>query len=1161
MKDPQGADYSDESSGSLSASQSGDLELNSEIKENLKEDLRTALVSTGEEGQKETQEQKKIRKSIGDVDINPDDAAADGGVHLRLSRRLVLGEATYWILSILTLGVLPLIDFWLEGELFGRFAFREVGDFDSATHVRVRGGRSAFVKLHRGSLALLEGVEVEASFFRFNERLFFWSEAKRFESLFAWRNALPASTFASRRNGLADSDVSKLAATYGANDLRVPRAQGAAGLLFSPFGIFAATASLLLFIAGLRSYALAFVIISIGRFVAVLRRRGQRLSELQKDSMTDNKVVVIRRSGPGLFHKRIVDSRELVPGDLVEISSNTAMPADVLLTHGAAVIAEPVGVSQTKRPFPADSTCTLGEVDPRHVLPTGSQVKHTLAPIEGGCFGLVLRTGWATAPAAATRAALRRARGRRPADATTLLFCLAACALLTSAMEAALGGVGLGVARIAALALCPLAPVALALAAAAGRWRLGRKGVDARRETDVVAAAEAKIFVLESTTGTGREKAAGYILTKTTAEGAAEFEKLLARRSRLVAAAGDSARTRRFIEVLGLTNSLMRVGEEVFGCPAEAERLRSTPLTLQSRVGKAGEIERFFACDTPGFSSRYDAVAVPAATGCVAVDAVDAEGRRFTALIGDPSAVSPLCVSASVPKDFESAIMKLAGKGLRIQAIAAREAPSGQFELLGLYCASGTAPAAAFAEVASEAGGRALILMSQAPILAAVAAGRRGGLLPTGTKVLAIDGKFSDTGAVVVGAEISRKPTDISTPHAPLDEKTVVAFEGTLAITGAGLKAMQSVFSSNGFSMALEKARIFAELDEAGRVGVLRALDEEVGPVCYVFSGEENSSAGQAASVCVSVGGGVSTADIRAPAESLDSVAALLAESRSAAENKQRIAALTLVFLGLRLLTLLVLVGKRTSFSTSQAILLDFGVLLGLAAAQAFCANPTPAHRESTRIYSKRFLLGLAPLLAFFAGVTLFGMALLAKAKFYDPPKALFGKGSKPRGPDFHFFFDPFVATMFVGFLIAFQSLSSNLRSILRPRESGKIMYFAYWTALFAFLSVILFRPARMPGSGVLARLFRAPMLFGFEIIIAALLIASALVILLFKKFGPKQTDLIIKTSPETLSLADRASNDVNSKRSVSHSSSVNASVSEVKERKIKNKNKKKISA
>lgn len=51
--------------------------------------------------------------------------------------------------------------------------------------------------------------------------------------------------------------------------------------------------------------------------------------------------MVIRRDVEGISKKSIIGSRQLVPGDLIEITNNMILPSDVILIYGTCVVEDP----------------------------------------------------------------------------------------------------------------------------------------------------------------------------------------------------------------------------------------------------------------------------------------------------------------------------------------------------------------------------------------------------------------------------------------------------------------------------------------------------------------------------------------------------------------------------------------------------------------------------------------------------------------------------------------------------------------------------------------------------------------------------------------------------------------------------------------------------
>lgn len=110
--------------------------------------------------------------------------------------------------------------------------------------------------------------------------------------------------------------------------------------------------------------------------------------------------MVIRRSNDNIIKKTIINSSEIVPGDLIEITNNLIVPADVLLIYGSCVVNDNFSSDEdstsTKISIDKTQNINLNEVENVNLLLQGNKVLYTLNHINEGCFGLVTSIGFST---------------------------------------------------------------------------------------------------------------------------------------------------------------------------------------------------------------------------------------------------------------------------------------------------------------------------------------------------------------------------------------------------------------------------------------------------------------------------------------------------------------------------------------------------------------------------------------------------------------------------------------------------------------------------------------------------------------------------------------------------------------------------------------------
>ena len=174
----------------------------------------------------------------------------------------------------------------------------------------------------------------------------------------------------SRLTGLSDADVSARLAEYGPNQLTTARPASARRILVAQFrsvviGLLAAAMALSLAMGDhIETIAIAVVIALNTGMGFVLELRARRAMEAL--GRLAARQAMVRRNG----ERRWIDAAQLVPGDLVELSSGQTVPADArvlmetdLRTDEAALTGESMPVSKRTDPI-ADPATPLADTLP-----------------------------------------------------------------------------------------------------------------------------------------------------------------------------------------------------------------------------------------------------------------------------------------------------------------------------------------------------------------------------------------------------------------------------------------------------------------------------------------------------------------------------------------------------------------------------------------------------------------------------------------------------------------------------------------------------------------------------------------------------------------------------------------------------------------------------
>jgi cation-transporting ATPase 13A1 len=224
----------------------------------------------------------------------------------------------------------------------------------------------------------------------------------------------PLATFL-EPTGLSSSNLSSLAALYGGNEFNIPIPSFTE--LFSehataPFFVFQIFCVALWCLDEYWYYSLFTLFMLVVFECTVVWQRVRTLTEFRTMSVVPYPIQC-RRDGKW----ETIQTDQLLPGDLISIvrqQTETTVPADVLLIDGVCIVNEAM-LSGESTPLLKESIQLLDskenlDVDGAHknailfsgtkILQAGSasnQVTSTIASPDGGCLGVVLRTGFGTA--------------------------------------------------------------------------------------------------------------------------------------------------------------------------------------------------------------------------------------------------------------------------------------------------------------------------------------------------------------------------------------------------------------------------------------------------------------------------------------------------------------------------------------------------------------------------------------------------------------------------------------------------------------------------------------------------------------------------------------------------------------------------------------------
>ena len=308
----------------------------------------------------------------------------------------------------------------------------------------------------------------------------------------AWHLSTPEACLArlnASRSGLSQAEAEARIRRHGRNELPGRRRAGLFVLFLRQFRspliyLLLAAAATSLALGHRVDAAFIFAVLLINATIGTVqeRRADRGMAALERLIRHSARV---RRDGA----LRTVDAAELVPGDVVELESGMAVPADLRLLEAHALQADESLLSGESLPAAKDAEAAVAEDSGLGDRPTILHAGTTI--VEGRAVGLVVATGLATAlgeiqaslgdaaGAAPPPLVLRLARLTRQIAVGAIALILLLAALL--ALEGQPGGEILLLAVALAVSAIPEGlPIAVTVALATATGRMARRNVIVR---------------------------------------------------------------------------------------------------------------------------------------------------------------------------------------------------------------------------------------------------------------------------------------------------------------------------------------------------------------------------------------------------------------------------------------------------------------------------------------------------------------------------------------------------------------------------------------------------------------------------------------------------------------------------------------------------------
>ncbi|CBY13135.1 unnamed protein product [Oikopleura dioica] len=592
-------------------------------------------------------------------------------------------------LCILFFPLLPLIFYW-KPSWWAHAAFRKCA-LKTATHIFVKRGEieelvPVQIIKRDGSLSNAERSHAESRLFKFGAIRFFWNES---ENNFMRQVALDSghsiqelvSSFAS---GLSADERHLRLSRHGANTIEI-EVQSYFKLLveevLNPFYIFQIFSIVLWGIEEYYYYAGAILVITIVSITISLyktKKQSQDLHDMVECSS------IVERFSRDIGQWMSVDSRELVPGDLVKVQAGPVQ-ADMLFINGTAIVNEAMltgeSAPEQKEPPTGISGFYSPEKHRRHTLYSGTNVIQARAPnSQPVCTAVVIRTGFYTAKGDLVRSILFPS----PVgfgfyeDAIKFIGILALLALVGDVYSTwlfLLRGDNIKKAILRVLDLItvvvpPSLPAAMTVGTVYSQSRLKKEQIFCISPGRINVAGKIKVCCFDKT-GTLTEDGLHFHAVLRTFKSAETMTEKIYQKPSV-----ELEQSSLLLHALATCHSISYVNKEMIGDPLDIKMFSSTgweyedssenenlefPIVKPPLGGITGlkiSIIRNFP-----FSSDLQRQSV--------IVKNDVEEHPFIFLKGAPEMVASKCIN--VPVNFTTELEKLTRRGFRVLALAGRE--------------------------------------------------------------------------------------------------------------------------------------------------------------------------------------------------------------------------------------------------------------------------------------------------------------------------------------------------------------------------------------------------------------------------------------------------------------------------------------------------------
>jgi cation-transporting ATPase 13A2 len=320
-----------------------------------------------------------------------------------------IGTIVYYVLFFVPIPFLIyLIDRWIDQKMMLWMCYKPVRFFEDADTIVIidQGENVNILPLSFEKLGVGAGeAQLECFTFTFlNVRYIYERETERIiniNDMFCRTTITDA--FAKFRYGRYENEIDSLITTYGENKIEVTKPSIVDLLvndILSFMGVFEMLCLLIVIIDGSTLYMVFVIFLIVIAKTMMILDGFHQYNQIRKYIMHADGIITIRKNEDDCFSKLTISNHELVPGDIIELTSNLKMPVDALIISGSCMLDEKdiSGDSIPKIKFAVDDNLLLplSSLPENNTARAGSVCVFTRTAINDSVLAIVVRTGYNT---------------------------------------------------------------------------------------------------------------------------------------------------------------------------------------------------------------------------------------------------------------------------------------------------------------------------------------------------------------------------------------------------------------------------------------------------------------------------------------------------------------------------------------------------------------------------------------------------------------------------------------------------------------------------------------------------------------------------------------------------------------------------------------------